>query len=118
MMDYYTILNYLEGTLWLFAALVIRKIIAITKPHHKTACNIAIAGFFLFGISDFIEGSLKREFHLSLWLLKIACGAIFLTARIHYVGMKNFKYTDRYFLFFVFGLSIAIAVIILNMNTE
>lgn len=117
-MDYYRLFNYVEGTLWLIAAITLRKIIPIKKKQHSTACYIATVGFLIFSISDFLEGSLTRELHLWLWILKISCGVIFMIARIHYIGRKKFKLTDRYFIFFALCLSAAIAVLFLTSKTS
>ena len=114
MMDSYQLFNYAEGILWLLAAFMLRKLVAIEHKHHSTACNIAIIGFVLFAASDFIEGTLPRTIHPWLWTFKISCGIIFLIARICYVGRKNFKWTDRYLLFFLFCISIAISVLCIS----
>ena len=111
MMNRYQFLNYSEGALWFIAAVILRKVVVINEKRHSSACNIAIIGFVIFGVSDFIEGSLTREFQLWLWILKIGCGVIFLIARACYLGRKNFKWTDRYFLFFAFCLSVAAGVL-------
>ena len=113
-MNRYQFLNYSEGTLWLIAAVAIRKIVVIKEKRHSTACNIAIIGFILFGVSDFIEGALTRKFHLWLWISKISCGVLFLIARAYYVGRKNFNWTDRYFLFFAFCLSVAAGILYIS----
>jgi hypothetical protein len=115
-MNHYQSLNYSEGALWIIAAVALRKILVINEKRHNTACNIAIIGLVTFGISDFIEGSLNREFHLWLWILKIGCGVVFLIARVCYVGRQNFKWTDRYFLFFVFCLSAAAGVLFISQG--
>jgi hypothetical protein len=113
-MNLYQFSNYAEGGLWLVAAVLLRKMLVIKEKQHRTACYIAIVGFLLFSASDFIEGSLTREFHLWLWILKIGCGVIFLIARIWYLGRENFKWTDRYFLFFAFCLSVATAILYIS----
>ncbi|MFT5906695.1 MAG: hypothetical protein ACI9E1_002307 [Cryomorphaceae bacterium] len=110
-MNHYQFLNFSEGALWLIAAVILRKIVVIEEKRHSTACNIAIIGFVIFGVSDFLEGSLTRELHLWLWTLKISCGVIFLSARVCYLGRKNFKWTDRYLLFFTFCLTVAAGII-------
>jgi hypothetical protein len=51
-----------------------------------------------------------------LWILKIGCGVVFLIARACYVGRQNFKWTDRYFLFFVFCLSAAAGVLFISQG--
>ncbi|MGJ8654884.1 MAG: hypothetical protein ACSHX6_00430 [Akkermansiaceae bacterium] len=110
-MNLYQFFNFSEAIIWLIAALILRKIVVIKQPRHSTACHIATAGFLLFSASDFIEATLTREFHLWLWILKITCGVIFMIARFYYVGKKDFKWTDRYLIFFTLCLSVAIGVI-------
>lgn len=118
LMNHYQLFNNIEGYLWLITAIALRRIVPIRAKRHHTACNIAIFGFILFALSDFLEASLTREFRLWLWLLKISCGVIFLIARIYYIGRKNIKWTDRYILFFLFCICIAIAVITTELSTS
>jgi hypothetical protein len=58
----------------------------------------ASLGFVIFGISDIIEAQTLREPPAWLWPLKITCAAFLLSCRFSYIGWRNFRITDRYFL--------------------
>ncbi|MEP3213037.1 MAG: hypothetical protein ABJQ29_07590 [Luteolibacter sp.] len=75
-------------------------------------------GFLLFGISDFLEASTYGDMPPWLWAMKMGCAAWLLACRFSYIGWRNFRFTDRYFLFALFCLAASIAVILLANRLE
>jgi len=73
----------------------------------------ASLGFILFGFTDIFEAPTHGEAPLWLWGLKIICATFLLACRFSYIGWRNFRITDRYFLFGLLCLTASIAIMIM-----
>ncbi len=107
--------NYVEGTIWFLIALGLPYFIKPLAKEKKLAIGIASLGFVAFGISDFLEATHQGEIPLGLLVFKIVCGAVILSGRFTYVGWKEFRLTDRYFLFSLFCLIAVLGIVAVRM---
>jgi len=103
--------NYVESVIWLVVAVTLPFLFSRITSSQKLGICVASLGFIAFGISDFIEASVKNE--IPIWLLayKIFCGAMMLSGRYTYIGWNKFSVKDRYFLFALFCLIAVIGII-------
>ena len=112
-MAVYEIFNRAEGLIWFLVAAALPFMIPSESAAQRTAVFIASAGFILFGISDFLEAPTHGNMPAWLWALKIGCATLLLACRFTYIGWKNFRITDRYFLFGFLSLAVSIAIMII-----
>ncbi len=110
----YEIFNRIEGVAWWAVAIALPFLVPHSTARQKLSIFAASFGFFLFGISDFIEAPFRGQLPWWLWVYKIACAAFILGCRFHYVGWRRFRLRDRYFLFGVFCLTATFGVIVLQ----
>ncbi|MES2981693.1 MAG: hypothetical protein V4727_05205 [Verrucomicrobiota bacterium] len=111
----YKSFNYVEGAIWFLVALGLPIFIKPTTTQKKLAIGIASVGFIAFGTSDFLEAAHQGEITIGLLAFKIFCGAVILCGRFTYIGWKEFKLTDRYFLFGLFCLIAVLGIIAVKM---
>lgn len=106
----YTTFNWLEGAVWLAVAILLPFLFQHPTRTKRWAIGVACAGLVGFGISDFIEVSIPGGIPWWLWTLKIACVALMLGGRFAYVGWRQFRWSDRYFLLGLLGLAAVLAI--------
>jgi len=117
MSDPYTVIenfNRVEALAWFGTAFALPFIIRPQSQKQGVSVIAACFGFVLFGVTDLLEAETGGDMPAWLWASKIACAAFLLGCRFHFIGWKNFKFTDRWFLFGVFCLGISVALIVLG----
>ena len=108
----YFLLNRIEGFIWLGVAVVLPFHIPSKTRKETLAVLGACVGFIAFGFTDFLETISFGNLPPWLWAGKIACVAFLLCCRFTYKGWRNFRLTDRYFIFAILCLAAAIVIII------
>jgi len=114
-MNLYTDFNNVEGAIWIVAALALPFLAKLSTTGKKLAVATSSLGFLAFGATDFLEASLTGVVPWWLWALKIVSGATILCGRFAYMGWKQFKFTDRYFLFGLFCLISVSAIMVIQL---
>lgn len=107
----YETFNYAEGVVWWMFAVGVQLLIPSRDRKQKLALGLASVGFVLFGLSDFLEAPRAGMLPWWLWGLKVVSAAMILASRYHYIGWKQFRMTDRFFLFGLFCLICVVAII-------
>ncbi len=97
----FEIFNRLEAFIWFAAAVALPFLIKSDSRKQSGAVIGAMIGFVLFGITDLLEADTQGEMSGWLWCSKAACAALLLASRYTYLGWRNFRVTDRWFLFAV-----------------
>jgi hypothetical protein len=103
--------NRIEAGFWFAIAAALPFLVRASSPRQRISVIVASLGFVIFGITDILEAPTHGEAPGWLWLMKISCAAFLLACRFSYIGWRNFRVTDRYFLFGLLCLAAAIAII-------
>ncbi len=102
--------NRLEAFIWFGVAAALPFVIKPKSREQWLATIGASFGFILFGITDLLEAPTHGRMPAWLWAFKIACAAFLLACRFTYTGWRNFRITDRWFLFGIACLAACIAI--------
>jgi hypothetical protein len=114
----YEIFNRIECLAWWGVAVALPFVVKTNSVRQKCAVFGASLGFILFGISDYFEAPMHGHLPLWLWIWKILCASLLLACRYHYVGWRNFRLTDRYFIFGLIALAASLGIIGLQQYIE
>jgi|TARA_B110000037_G_scaffold46432_1_gene56867 hypothetical protein len=110
----FEIFNKVEAFIWFGAAFVLPFLFKAGSRKQRRALIGASFGFFLFGITDLLEAPTHGQVPVWLWGLKVASAAFLLTCRFTYIGWRNFRITDRWFVFAVICLGVSFAIFYLR----
>ncbi len=105
------IFNRVEALLWCGVAVLLLWRLHPKNPRQRRAKGMAVAGFLLFGASDWLEAAAVGRVPLWLYAMKIACGALLLASRFTWIGWRHWHWRHRDFLFGVFCLLVVLAAI-------
>ena len=97
----FEIFNRVEAFIWFAAAGTLPFLVKSESRKQRGAVIGAMFGFVLFGITDLLEANTQGQMPTWLWCSKAACAALLLACRFTYLGWRNFRVTDRWFLFAV-----------------
>lgn len=106
--------NRIEALIWFGVAVGLPFVIRPDDRRRRISVLAAAFGFVLFGITDLLEADTAGAMPGWLWILKITCATFLLACRFDYIGWKNFRFTDRWFLFGLFCLAASVALILLG----
>jgi hypothetical protein len=112
----FEIFNRIEAVIWFVIAVSLPFFVKASTRKKRQSLIAASFGFILFGLTDILEAPTHGEAPGWLWLLKITCAAFLLACRFFYIGWKNFRFTDRYFLFGLFCLTASFAILIASKS--
>ena len=94
----FEIFNRIEAAFWFAIAVSLPFFVGASSPRQRFSVIAASLGFTVFGITDILEAPTRGEAPVWLWLMKISCAIFLQSCRFSYIGWRNFRLTDRYFL--------------------
>lgn len=112
--DVIGIFNRVEALVWFGTAFALPFIVRSESRTQRWSVLAGSMGFMAFGITDFLEAGTGGKIPAWLWASKIACAAFLLACRFNFVGWRNFRFTDSWFLFGVFCLAASVVLILLG----
>ncbi len=106
----FEIFNRIESFIWFGAAAILPLLTKADSKQQRWAVIAASISFILFGITDLLEAATQGQMPVWLWCAKAACAALLLACRHTYLGWKNFRITDRWFVFAMICLAVYLAI--------
>lgn len=106
--------NRIEAIVWFLVALGLPFVIKSESRKQRLSVFAASFGFILFGITDLLEAAIDGVIPAWLWAFKISCATLLLACRFFYIGWRNFRLNDKWFLFGLYCLAASVVLIVLG----